>query len=242
MVDYIRRPYRVLARPFKDSEETAEMVWYPALPDAPTLPFPTVFNSLEYQPFPLAKTSPGEVPFVDRIFTEQRPKPHATGNHQCGSPEAFLDGISYDPAAVVPYNDDGLPVCCVGWERGPCSCSAPGAIVAVEPPGDTCETALEFAHGAPVVVTVPAGETRWFRCATGLSGPQFIKQVAISGEPYTQGGTGSCDSWSLLGPLPGTHCYSIFFVGVLAIWLLRTINDTDDDWVFSLQAGSGTCP
>jgi hypothetical protein len=145
VVDFIRRTYRTTAKPFSNSDQTAEMVWYPALEGAPTLPFSTTFNTGDQNPVFIDKTSAGEVYDAPRPFEFTRPKAHALGVHQCGSAAAFVDGVPYDPEQVIPYNDDGLPVCCNGWERGPCSCSAPGAEVEVVPvPGATCAAAIEL--------------------------------------------------------------------------------------------------
>lgn len=118
MCDFIRTPYTTRVRPWADSEETREIRWYRALPDAPTLPFPTVFNSLQWQPFPLQKTSPGEVPGEDPISYGGTTPRGATGEHICGTPADFMGEALIEDAHIVPYNPVGLPVCCVGWDMG----------------------------------------------------------------------------------------------------------------------------
>lgn len=162
MVDFIRTPYRIQARPFADSEETAEMVWYPALPDAPTLPYPTVFNSLHWQPFPLNKTSPGEVPGAEPVIAPDGTKAGATGLHQCGTPDEFLEGVLYDPDAHVEYNDDGLPVCCEGFVRGACGCGVGGAVLVTAGECGICAFARPAELGTTLFGTFPVTCTHWY--------------------------------------------------------------------------------
>lgn len=157
------------------------MVWYPALEGAPTLPFPTVFNSLEWQPFPLNKTSAGEVPDVDRVFDAQGTKAGAKGIHQCGTPDEFLEGVVYDPDRVVQYNDDGLPVCCEGWVRGACGCGVGGAVLVTPGECNICAFARPAELGVTYFGNFPITCTHWYELAGLANGNYTITSTFSAG-------------------------------------------------------------
>jgi hypothetical protein len=240
VVDFIRRPYRVLARPFKDSDETAEMVWYPALPDAPTLPFPTVFNSLEWQPFPLNKTSAGEVPDVDRVFDAQGTKDGATGIHQCGSPESFLEGILYDPERFVEYNDDGLPVCCEGFIRGACGCGTGGALVTPPAVCNTCATPMLAELGTDYAGSFPPYCDHWYRF-NGLDDGNYTLTIDYDPLPTSVDGTiwvgPICFDPIASYPLPDVPTSVTFAVTGGVVFVSQTaIGATPGSYTFRLDA------
>lgn len=111
--DFLRRPYSVRCRPYRNSDREVTLKWYFANPDAVVLPFPTVFNSLLWAGNPWELSGPGEVYNAFRNSTTQRPAPGVSGQHQCGSAEDFAEGTVYDPALPpIVYNATGLPVCC----------------------------------------------------------------------------------------------------------------------------------
>ena len=132
VVDFGRVPYRTSCRFFKDSDVETDIIWYPALPNAPVLGFPSAISSLnwgveERDIGVYCGYRVGEVPTAERKYTNQKPKPAARGGHVCGTPEDFADGAVYDPdAPPIPYRPDGLPQCCVdgggvglGWQAFP---------------------------------------------------------------------------------------------------------------------------
>lgn len=109
----MRAGYITLARFFRDSDEAIPIRWYRALPNAPTLPFPSAINSLNWDDEPWTRTGPGEVWGAPRVFSGRFAPEKATGKHQCGTPADFRDGEHFDPLAPPTiYGDDGLPVCC----------------------------------------------------------------------------------------------------------------------------------
>lgn len=117
IVDFARFRYDTDCRFFKDSDVTTKIRWYPALPDAKCIPFPTVVNRQEWaygdydQPNLVAR---GEVFHAKKVINHMQPVPGADGSHICGTPQMFLEGATYDPSANFPLRPDGLPECCPG--------------------------------------------------------------------------------------------------------------------------------
>ena len=119
VVDIARRTYTTEVRPFRDSDEAVQIIWYRALPGAPTLGFPTRINSLDWCSDPWQDRPVGEVADAERAFVPF-PTPHnATGEHFCGTPEDFLRGCVLDTSIPpVIYRLNGLPLCCPDWPEG----------------------------------------------------------------------------------------------------------------------------
>lgn len=132
VVDFGRSSYRTRCRFFRDSEVEADIVWYPALPDAPVLGFPSAITSSEWDvqerdgTYP-HRTGVGEVPGAPRRRLRPTTKRAATGAHVCGTRSDHEFGASYNPS-ITPrlYRADGLPVCCAPGE-GLLFGAAPGA-------------------------------------------------------------------------------------------------------------------
>jgi len=111
--DYGRRPYTTTARPFRNSQDTVQLVWYPAREDAPVLPFPSAFNSLDYTADPIASYTVGEVYGTPRNYNGQKMKPEALGEHNCGDERDYAEGCVRDTSLPpVVYKSNGLPECC----------------------------------------------------------------------------------------------------------------------------------
>ena len=121
-VEIGRGSYRTKCRFFADSDAEADIVWYPALPDAPALGFPSAITSSEWDvrerdgTYPY-RTGVGEVFDAPRRRLKPAEKPAATGHHVCGTREDFEQGAKYNPALPPRlYRADGLPVCCAPGE------------------------------------------------------------------------------------------------------------------------------
>jgi hypothetical protein len=126
VVDFARRPYKTLARFFKDRPDIlVEIQWYPAALDAPKLPFTSSFLSLDWTSSTDTRNDPNypDEPWLQRpgeVFGEPRPysfKAPLLGvnyDHFCGTEEQFAFGAVYDPDLDVQYDEQGLPLCCQG--------------------------------------------------------------------------------------------------------------------------------
>lgn len=119
----IRRPYTTKFRPFRDSDEEVDIVWYPAKKDAPVLSVPSVVCSLDwwvqerdigiYHGFEV-----GEVPGAKRSYNSQKVHPDADGLKFCGTEDDFANGAAFDPNVRRFRRTDGLPTCCGGVPPG----------------------------------------------------------------------------------------------------------------------------
>lgn len=112
-----RFTYTTKMRPFKDSSLEVDIVWYPALPTAKVLPFPTFVHNLEEDVWerPLGiflGRDVGEVIGAPRSYNGEQAKPNTGKGNWCGTAEMFRNGASYDPDVNIARRADGLPVCC----------------------------------------------------------------------------------------------------------------------------------
>ena len=112
LVDFIRRPYQTDFQFFANNPLRVRVAWYPCLPSAPPIEFPTPFMSRQWNSDQWPQYTVGEVWAAPHPFLNTPAKPTATGAHQCGTAEEWL-GLTYPPAGPeVEYNADGLPTCC----------------------------------------------------------------------------------------------------------------------------------
>lgn len=110
--DWARRPYTTKAR-FWDHPDAplVDLVWY--FTDLPFLPFPTLFNSKDWQEDPYHHLGIGEVWDAPRNYNGRLHTPGLTGGHICGAREDFEQGPSWPPTgAPLVYDQDGIPTCC----------------------------------------------------------------------------------------------------------------------------------
>jgi hypothetical protein len=115
----MRRGYTTEVRPFRDSDETAEIRWYECHPDAKELGFPSIIRPLDWQSHPyLYAGAKGEVFGAERTYRRNPTVPGAYGQTVCGTRQDFAEGGLYDPdAPPFPRTADGLALCC-GTEVG----------------------------------------------------------------------------------------------------------------------------
>jgi hypothetical protein len=113
MVDFGRRPYTCMIRPFIDSDITVKIRWYRALTGAAEMPFPSAFQARDSELDEQAdwQRARGEVADDDRPFSRGKPLAGLFGAHICGTEEEWTRGAIYppDPVEVGP---DGERECC----------------------------------------------------------------------------------------------------------------------------------
>ncbi len=134
---------------FRNSDDLVDFIWYPALPDAPVLPYPSLFTDPVWDDWDYEHEGVGLVTTPNIKNNWKKVIPKALAKHICGERIDFGEGGYYDPLAPpVPYRPDGLPSCC-----GPADPDAGGMgmgghviplIIPPAPPfnpGNTCATA-----------------------------------------------------------------------------------------------------
>jgi len=186
------RPYTTTARPFRNSNRTVKIVWYPAHPNAPVLPFASALNSLDDQEQRLwmEDQEHNEDPTAPRSYNARKPPQIAPTGHLCGTREDFERGGLYSPDDVPPPVDlAGIPLCC-----------NPGIVPVGGGVGGGVMT--------PGTVDVSAGGESW-----GGDAPEFIA-YADSGEGGTSWGGDAPESYTPGSPAGGTDCNT---AGVLSI-------------------------
>lgn len=181
----------------------SEIIWYPALPDAPVLPFPSIITSSEWDVeerrngYPY-RTGPGEVWDAPRVRLRPQTKPAAAGKHVCGTREDFEQGAHYDPTLPPRlYRPDGLPTCCAPG-RGVLLGPAPGPI----PTGGLVWTTPAMSPAGGLVWTTPGDPPPVGFCGTYTSD--------VSGYPLeTMPRDGPQDRWTSTG----ATLYGPYFFG-----------------------------
>jgi hypothetical protein len=113
-VDMARRPYTTLVRPFRDSDRTVRIRWYPARPETDgTLPFPSRICSLDWATNPHAVEGVGEVYDAPRRYNGARALVGPPTRRVCGTEDQFRNGAYFDDdRAPTEYFPNGLPKCC----------------------------------------------------------------------------------------------------------------------------------
>lgn len=113
MVAFGRRPYTTKFRPFVNSDQQVDLVWYPAEPDAPVLGYPSKIQQLDNVSFPWLAQGVGEVFGTPRPFNHRQVIPFQQFDHVCGDREDFeFGGLRDDSLPPVEYNRNDIPICC----------------------------------------------------------------------------------------------------------------------------------
>lgn len=109
----LRRPYTTRCRFFNDSEEETTIRWYRADPNAPTLPYTSAINSLQWRTHPWRASGVGEVYGSPTPYDSSASVPAYPGGHICGTEQQHSHGAEYNPLLFpIVYSASGLPVCC----------------------------------------------------------------------------------------------------------------------------------
>lgn len=198
-------PHTTRCRFFRDSDTEADVIWYPALPDAPLLDTPSMVSNSYLDPDAFFFLPGGEVYGAERVFSPERTKPGALGGHTCGTPEDFAEGCQFDlEGPTVEYRTDGLPNCC-GQAVVAAGGGAAGGRVAVSVvnpvvPGTTCITATLVPLSTWVTFFIPAGAVSWIRYVPpGVASSRQIFVEDVSGASSVEFRYGFCPSPVSLG-------------------------------------------
>lgn len=165
-VDFGRRPYTTKCRPFRDSDEEVDLVWYPCAPGAKVLPFPSVMHQtdwdVELQPW----LPVGEVPDAPKVFNGKPIIPGTGLGHFCGEESDFdLGGKRDEAIPPVVRGATGLPDCCRPPVLGAGGVADGGRAVvtwALEP-GLFCSEALEVEWDTTYLLDCQAFATHWLK-------------------------------------------------------------------------------
>ena len=113
VMDLGRRTFTQRCRFFRDSDEEAHIVWYPALPGAKTFPTENLFSNEDtFEQDPWIAEGTGPI-WYTKFRNSRKAIPGALGTHQCGTAQDFAEGCLYLPAEPpVVYTPTGLPTCC----------------------------------------------------------------------------------------------------------------------------------
>jgi len=242
--EYGRRPYTTACRFWEDSEDESEIIWYVAHPDAPVLPFASVFNSLDMDKEPWTRTGPGEVYGAPRVYNGREAPPGVDGGHVCGFFYDFEYGGKFDESEPpVIYDDNGIPLCCnppvIASGGAGCGGSA------IVPAALTCETATPLALGVWLEVEITATQFLWFRFDGVIFGNYHVELEVLSGPQVFP--------WRLFAascpPASGTPvfppvvpCWTLFqtWSGIHRIGVQSAFAALPT--VFRIRYGNGPCP
>ncbi len=134
--------YRTTMRFFTNSDEAIEVRWYPAPEGAQAMPY-TRFASGDWAYERVDWKGPGEVLGAPRTWINWDTPASARGDHYCGTPDEWRNGIPAPAAGVnVMYDRWGLPACCnPGMPGG--TADGGGAFFG-NPPGGTIDGGTGF--------------------------------------------------------------------------------------------------
>lgn len=110
--DLLRSCYETDCRFSQGSTETVRICWYFCASGAKPLPFPTVFQSRNWDPEPGERPGLGELPHRKTDWRNGQNSPETEGKKPWGPSEVFLEGVS--PGGVVnpdPPTFDALAAC-----------------------------------------------------------------------------------------------------------------------------------
>jgi len=111
-VQYLREEGTDIIRPFSDSDLEVTRRWYRAADDAPWLPFPSVFRSTRWEPFPYRREGAGSVWPAGWRFKRVGEVQGFGYDHFCGTEADFNGQALFDPERDVVYDDEWIPECC----------------------------------------------------------------------------------------------------------------------------------
>lgn len=200
-VDFARRPYSTDCRFHKDSDQVVKIRWYPALPSAGTLPFPSSIASLDWSSRPWIEGGIGEVWNRPRTYNGAVALPYATGLAPCQPAQVFAEGEELDEDADdQEYNEDGFPLCCLNNAVPKGGLEFGGAALV---PSTLCETPNPVALGQWHTWTIPIGPFDTYFSFEGLpNGADYrlrAEVLSTNGAPFWLAGFshGSpCVGWS----------------------------------------------
>lgn len=267
-MDWGRRPYTTTARLFDTAgSPTVKLRWY--VTDQPFQDFPSAINTLDMDEEPWRERKIGEVFGEPRTHNGLWSMPGLPGDHQCGTPGQFMDGVPYDPAREPAVLDrDWIPRCC---NRGPVGVGAVGvagggvlglvlpleggamlgvlaAGVLAHGPGSDCESApftdAGDTHGATIA---GVGTVQTWKVSGLTPGNTYhiaTSHVGHAGEPGITAEYGNdCGAMAplaLAGALGG-DCYS-FVMGAGDFALLTFTGTAVGSVAYSFQVLAGGCP
>lgn len=112
-MDMLRSCYSTNMRFFSDQPTTqTKVLWYFVDDFTPFFPYRTVFNSANWDNDKGIHHPLGEVRGASRPWRSGMPPGLYTGDHFCGTPAMFMQGVPV-PIPVIRLNN-GQPVCCGG--------------------------------------------------------------------------------------------------------------------------------
>lgn len=111
-MQYLREEGFDFIRPFRDSDIEVRRRWFRCAPDAPPLPFPDIFRSTRWEPFPYLRAGAGSVWPSGWEHQRVGVVQGFDYKHFCGTKEDFQLGALFDPARNVLYDDEWIPECC----------------------------------------------------------------------------------------------------------------------------------
>lgn len=111
-VDFLRSCYSTDCQWTEDGV-TGTIVWYFCENGAAALPFPTVFNSKNWDERQVGWSGVGEVYLADRPYRDGSVVGDAPGTGPpCGTADQWLNGQPTVWPEVTPVNELGTPICC----------------------------------------------------------------------------------------------------------------------------------
>jgi hypothetical protein len=110
-MDFLRSAYRTKARFFRNDPREIDIRWYRCKPNAQVVERHS-FWSRNWLRDKDTITQLGEVAFADRSWDRGNPPLGAAGVSRCGTDDEFSNGLVFPPAALTPYDTQGLPLCC----------------------------------------------------------------------------------------------------------------------------------
>lgn len=183
VVATMRAGYRTECRFWKDSDETATIRWYRALPNAPLLGQVSAITPLGWQPFPWMAKGVGEVFNAEKPFDRGNPIAAATGKKVCGTESDFAEGGVYDPnPPFMNYNTDGLAACCA---------PKPGAILL----GGSARTNFDL-KGVVIGGTFGKPHASFFSCDDALLNDNDLEPDGTLYQVLPYSDTGVTDAWN----------------------------------------------
>ena len=148
-----RRPYTTTVRPFRDSDRTVRIRWYPARLADGTLPFPSRICSHDWMTRPWEAEGVGEVYGESRNFNRAKPLVGPRTDHVCGDKEDFeLGEVLNETLRPNTYTRQGIPDCC--------GIPDPPVVVGLAVTAVATATTTAIPYRTPVVSITPVSTTR----------------------------------------------------------------------------------